>query len=264
MSQTGAQLIHSRLLDQVEGVRHGFTTRHHGVSSPPFATLNLGLHVGDENESVIENRRRAVSALRFTLDDWVSGEQVHGARVARVGADAKGQGAFSHKSAVEGADGLITDVPGLLLAGYFADCVPVFVVDPEGPRIGLAHAGWRGTLGNVAGNLIEALRDAFGTDPARARVWIGPAIGPCCFEVGADVASQFRAAGLSTYVDEGDTVAIDLHAANRHLLVAAGVMPEHIEVSGDCTACHTDRFFSHRALGPQTGRMGALIGIAET
>ncbi len=262
MLPAGTMLIRSRLLGQVDGVLHAFTTRRHGVSHPPYDSLNMGLHVGDDPNAVIENRRRAVAALGFTLDAWVSGEQVHGTRIIRVTADDKGKGALRHDDAVRGVDGLVTDAAGVLLAGYFADCVPVFVVDPQGPRVGLAHAGWRGTLGNVVGNLLAALAGAYGTDPAGVWVWIGPAIGPCCFQVGPDVADRFRAAGLEACVIGGEKPSVDLPAANRQLLIAAGVPGNRIEVSGDCTACRTDRYFSHRVLGPRTGRMAALLGIA--
>lgn len=264
MSSIDVELTTSKLLGTVAGVRHGFTTRRSGVGSPPYDALNMGLHVGDDEAVVVENRRRALAALGFTLEDWVSGEQVHGARVVPVTAADRGRGAVNHAQAVEGADGLITDSPGVLLAGYFADCVPLLVVDPKGLRVGIGHAGWRGTVDNIAGTLIQSLVDAYGSDPTEVVVWIGPAIGPCCFQVGPEVAERFQQTGLGAYVRRGEGLSIDLPAVNKHLLVAAGVPIDHIEVSQVCTACHTDRFFSHRALGPKTGRMAALIGIART
>ena len=262
MLPAGTMLIRSRLLGQVDGVLHAFTTRRHGVSHPPYDSLNMGLHVGDNPNAVIENRRRAVAALGFTLDAWVSGEQVHGTRIIRVTADDKGKGALRHDDAVRGVDGLVTDAAGVLLAGYFADCVPVFVVDPQGPRVGLAHAGWRGTLGNVVGNLLAALAGAYGTDPAGVWVWIGPR---------SVLAASRSDPTWPTGSRRGIGGMCDWRRKNRPSTCPrrtgsyssrAGVPGNRIEVSGDCTACRTDRYFSHRVLGPRTGRMAALLGIA--
>lgn len=258
----GVEWVTSPLLAQVPRVRHGFTTRRNGTSRAPYDSLNIGLHVGDAPDAVIENRRRACQALGFTLADWVSGEQVHGAHTCAVGPEHRGRGSVRHDDAIPQADGLATAAPGVLLAGYFADCVPVLVVDPHGPRVGLAHAGWRGTLAGVAGSLVRTMSEAFGSRPDELLAWLGPAIGPCCFTVGPDVAGRFREAGLGACVAD-DGRRIDLRAANRELLLRAGLRAGRIDVSDACTACCTDRFFSHRAEGPRTGRMAALIGIAR-
>lgn len=247
------------MLSDVPRIRHGFTTRSGGVSSPPYDSLNLGLHVGDVPSAVSDNRSRACGALGFSLDDWVSGEQVHGASVLRVTGELRGRGARAHNTSLPGVDGLVTDTPGVLLAGYFADCVPILIADPQGPKVGIAHAGWRGTLAGIARNLVRTLEESFGSPPERLVAWVGPAIGACCFHVGLDVAELFARAGFGDFISDGPS--IDLKGINRELLVAAGLDPAHVEASNLCTACSTERFFSHRALGPRTGRMAGLIGI---
>src|SRR5690625_5157532 len=154
-------LVQSPHLNAHPAVVHGFTTRHGGLSRPPYDTLNMGLHVADDAGSVQANRQLACKALGFTLDDWVSGEQVHGSEVALVGADMKGRGAYKLNTALAGVDGLITVAPGVLLAAYFADCVPILFLDPEVPAVGIAHAGWRGTLAGIGKRMVERMRQSF-------------------------------------------------------------------------------------------------------
>lgn len=246
-------------------VVHGFTTRHGGVGSPPFDTLNMGLHVRDNPDDVVENRHRVCRALGFSLEAWVSGEQVHGAEVAMVGPEAAGRGSLTLSTAISGVDGLITNAAGILLAAYFADCVPVFFVDPEIPAIGIAHAGWRGTLGGVVDRMVEQFRLSFGTPSERLHVWLGPAIGPCCYQVDSTLANQFRhiAEGFPAPIirENGGTYWLDLRLANRLRLQNLGVLPDAMDTAPHCTGCDTEQFFSHRVLGPTTGRMAGLIGI---
>lgn len=253
--------ITSPLLSQVHTIRHGLSTRHGGTSAGPFSSLNLGLHVGDDPDAVLENRRRVCTALGFDLPDWVSGEQVHGASVAVVERADRGRGAFSWPESLPGVDGLVTDQRGTLLAAFFADCVPLMLVDPKGPRVALGHAGWRGTLANIAAKLVHALKEAFGTNPADLLAWIGPSIGPCCFHVSPELAARFARDGYAAFVTSGSEYVVDLQGINRRQLENAGVPSDHIDVSTLCTSCRTDQFFSYRAAGGQTGRMAALLGI---
>lgn len=251
-------LVHSDVV-------HGFTTRNGGVGEPPFDTLNLGLHVGDHPNTVISNRRLACESLGFTLRDWVSGEQVHGVNIALVGKSDAGRGSTHIGTSLTGTDGLITSTPGLLLAAYFADCVPLFFVDPVVPAIGIAHAGWRGTLGGIAERMVEQFQASFDTPPQRLQVWLGPSIGPCCYQVDQSMAEQFRNLALaSSYsvIEQRDaTFYLDLRLVNRLRLLAAGLYEQNINVSNHCTSCDTKLFFSHRKHGPTTGRMAGLIGI---
>lgn len=239
---------------------HGVTGRAGGVSAPPFDTLNLGLHVGDDNAAVRENRARAARAAGVSLDRMVCAEQVHGGRVHVVTAGDAGRGAGSLADAIAGADALVTDAPGLLLTLFFADCVPILLADPERRAVGAAHAGWRGLAAGVIGNTVAAMAGAFNSRPRNLLAAIGPGIGPCCYEVGEEVARHFdaahrRPAGLA------GRPRLDLPGAAAGVLVAAGLDPARIERCGACTSCETERFFSHRAAGGRTGRMAAVIAL---
>lgn len=241
---------------------HGVTERSGGASLAPFATLNLGLHVGDDAESVIENRRRAASALGFSLDRLVCAEQIHGGVVAIVNVADAGRGATEHADALPGADALATDTPDLLLAIFTADCVPVLLADPENRAIGVAHAGWRGLVADVLPDTIAAMERAFGTRRETLRAAVGPAIGACCYAVGDEVASRFPVEFVERHTPD-EQPRLDLAGAAAGQLRAAGLADANITRSGHCTACLPERYFSHRRDAGRTGRIAALIGIAE-
>lgn len=242
-------------------VIHAISDRHGGVSAPPYGSLNLGLHVGDDEQAVLENRRRFAHALNVDADALVVGEQVHGTTVAVVTAEQRGRGAMDRANALPGVDALVTDVPGVVLFGLFADCVPVLLYDPRRRVVGLAHAGWKGTVGRIAQRTVRMLADAFGTRPADCHAAIGPAIGPCCFEVGEEVADRFRAANPELVLESTDRPRVDLWEANACQLREAGIAPERISVARLCTRCLQAVFFSHRGDGGRTGRMAAAIGL---
>lgn len=243
-------------LEDQPGLFHGIFTRLGGVSPAPWATLNVGHTVGDDHEAVEENHRRLCCALGIARQDIVSGYQVHGTRVARVGLRDRGQ-------VYPETDILITNVPGVPLMQRYADCLPILLYDPVHRAVGLAHAGWRGTLARVAQKAVEAMQAEFDTRPAELIAALGPGIGPCCYQVGPEVAeaAQKTISGwpsvLLRYQD--GSWHLDLWEANRRLLRQAGV--EHIEISGLCTACRTDEFYSHRAEQGHTGRFGVVIGL---
>jgi len=244
-------------------VTHAFTTRIGGVSDPPFDTLNLGLHVGDAPESVIENRRRCCEALELDAGKLTTVEQVHNAEVAVVRPDHVGAGARDFGAAIRGADAMITNQPGVPLATFYADCVPVFILDPVNKAIGLAHAGWKGTAANVVARTLEAMSRAYGSRPADCMAAIGPAIGRCCYEVGSKVANAlWKICGDDRCIVRGpaDSLRVDLPLANSRLLRAAGVPEERIAFCPLCTHCNTTDFFSYRRDG-QTGRMAAVIAL---
>jgi YfiH family protein len=158
---------------------------------------------------------------------------------------------------------LVTDTPGLLLALFFADCLPVLLADTERRAVGLAHAGWRGLVAGIVENTVAAMRDSFGTDPATLIAAVGPGIGPCCFEVGEEVAAHFPGATLRS--PKKARPSVDLAAAAASRLEAAGVPAGQITLAGECTACGDPaRWFSHRRDRGHTGRMGALIGIRKS
>lgn len=237
-------------------VQHAVFTRRGGISRAPFDTLNLSMSVPDLEENVSANRARAYGSHGRTAHSLAQAHLTHGAEVAAVGRAHHGQ-------YVGPVDALITDEPGCGLAMNFADCAAIFLYDPIKGAIGLGHAGWKGAIGDLPGSMVRAMVRAFGCRPAELLAAVGPAIGPCCYEVGEPVISAVTGAfpgaeHLLRRVDgKGDKRFFDLPAANERRLEASGV--RHIEQSGLCTACRTDLFFSHRAENGRTGRFGTIF-----
>ncbi|HEY8417541.1 MAG TPA: peptidoglycan editing factor PgeF [Limnochordales bacterium] len=244
-----------------QAIVHGFTGRGGGVSPPPFDSLNLGLRVGDDPERVRENRRRLCQVLGVSPQALVVGEQVHGNAVAVVTRAAMGRGALVAADALPGVDALVCAEPGPVLMGLFADCVPILLVDPRTPAVAMVHAGWRGTDRQVVVRALAAMAEAFGTRAADCWAALGPSIGPCCYEVGADVADRFAGWGGGLVQSREGRLYLDLPAANRRLLESAGVPARQILTAEVCTRCRMDQCFSHRGSGGRTGRMAAVIGL---
>ncbi len=240
---------------------HGFTTRDGGVSPAPYASLNLGMGWGDDREAVLENRRRVRVAARG--DRLCLVKQVHGRDVFRVTAETTVEAlAAAH------ADALITDVAGTSVAVFTADCVPVLLADPISGAVGAVHAGWRGVIAGVLPATIAAMTSAFGAEPGRLCVAIGPAIGPCCFEVGAEVVTAFEAAlpdvraagGVQTPGGPAGKSHLDLRLGLRRQLASAGVPEVQVEVETACTRCDpAGRFYSYRRDNTRTGQHLAVI-----
>lgn len=243
---------------------HGFSTRLGGVSAPPFDALNLGGKWGDDALVVGENRRRFLRAAGVGAPLYVA-RQVHGAAVARVRA-----GDDPAALARVEADALVTDAAGVTLGVFVADCIPALIADPRTGAFAAIHAGWRGTVAGVARAAVTALGREFGARPVDLRAALGPAIGPCCFEVGAEVEGAVRAAlgdaadGVIRPSPRGtpDKAHIDLKAANCLILERAGVDPTAIESGPECTHCDRARFFSFRRDGSATGQLMAVISRA--
>lgn len=259
MNRTGVEFWQAEHLRYLPWLAHGFTLRGGGISTGSFASLNLGLHVGDEADCVIENRNRAATALGFRIGRMVCAQQVHGGSVAVVTGRDVGRGAEKYPDALSGTDALITVETGVLLTLFFADCVPVFLADTEKQVVAVVHAGWRGAVAGVVENTVTAMAEEFGSQPTCLRAAVGPGIGACCFEVGEEVAHQFP--GYVTRSDAG--VRVDLPGAIAGQLRALGVPPDNIVVSTECTSCLPGIYFSHRRDGGRTGRMGAYIGIRD-
>jgi hypothetical protein len=230
------------------GVRHGFSTRRGGVSEGRYATLNVGGKWGDDPARVEHNRRRLAAAGGFEWDTLYTATQVHGARVVLVT-----EGVLRERVAATDADALVTVVPNTAVGVYTADCVPILFDDGDG-RVAAAHAGWRGTVAGVAPATVEALVAA-GARRERIRAALGPSICARCFEVGEEVASEFdRVAPGSVVRTTGRKPHVDLWAANKALLVAAGLEEAQIDAAPPCTACERERFFSFRRDGGQIGQ----------
>ncbi len=237
-------------------VLHGVFTRLGGVSPSPYESLNVGHLVGDDHELVEANHDLIYQALGISRSDVVTAHQVHGRQVALVGPGDRGR-------VVPATDALITDVPGVALMLRFADCLPVLLYDPVRQAIGLAHAGWRGTIKEIAEKTASAMVEAYGSRSADVVAGLGPCIGPCCYQVGTEVIESVKARfnhwqGFLRPQGDG-SVHFDLWEANRRQLAELGV--KEIEVSQLCTACHTDEFFSHRAEGGRTGRFAVILGM---
>ena len=245
-------------------VAHAFTTRCGGVSEGPYAGLNMSFRVGDRPENVLINRMNICRALGAEPADLVAAAQVHGEGVAAVTAEHRGKGAAEAESALPATDALITNEPGVLLSSYHADCVPVFLLDPVQKAIGVIHAGWKGTALKIAAKTVEAMQQSFGSRPRNCLAGIGPAIGPCCYEVDEPVFSRFQYAfpdcwpALFTPAAPGHW-RLNLWEANRRALLEAGLQEERITAANLCTSCRQDLFFSHRASGGRAGRMAALL-----
>lgn len=259
----GVPLLTVSAFSETGLVKHGFTSRFGGTSQPPYDTLNMGFTVKDAPARVLENRRRVAQALDFPLKDLVALKQVHQDHVAVVAADHKGRGALTYETALEDTDALITAEPGVPISTYHADCVPVFLLDPVTPAVGLAHAGWKGTALKIAAKTVIKMNQCFGTRIEDCLVAIGPSIGPCCYEVDAKVKDVFEREFVNSDVffraTGNNKWHLDLWAANVHALEKIGVPGKNILVSSMCTGCQNDMFYSHRKENGVTGRMAALI-----
>jgi YfiH family protein len=238
------------------GLNHAILTRRGGASRGPFESLNLGSTVGDDPQAVEENRRRAFAAFGRPPQSVSELHQVHSNRIVRAAPRRPGE-PFPR------ADGLVTDSPEFTLCMRFADCVPILLYDPIRRAAGIAHAGWKGTLAEVAASAVAAFRAQFGSRPADILAGIGPSIGPDHFAVGDDLADAIRTAfgrdadgWLTRHVD---ALHLDLWGANEFTLRRAGV--EKVETAGICTACHTEAWYSHRAERGRTGRFGAVLWV---
>jgi YfiH family protein len=246
-------LLHAEALDAV-GAPHAFTTRVGGRSLTPFDTLNLGRGVGDAPAAVRENRTRALAAIGRALDDHVEASQVHGASAAVVDAADRGTN-------IPDVDILATRDPAVVLAMHAADCVPLLLADPARHAVAAVHTGWRGTAAGAAVAAVRAMADAFGSRAGDLVGAVGPAIGPCCYEVDEPVKREFTAWPWHDAVfapAPGGHWMLDLWEANRRQLVAAGLRPEAVCVARVCSSCRAALFFSHRRDG-RTGRMAGLI-----
>ena len=246
---------------------HGISTRFGGVSDSPYDSLNLALHVGDDSAAVIENRQRFCQVLGLSAERITTSEQVHGERVFCVTEKEAGRGWRDYGDAISQTDALLTNVPGVPLFLCYADCVPVLFWDPKRRAVAIAHAGWKGTLQGIAVKTLRAMTAAFGTTPKDCLAAIGPAIGPEYYSVGDEVAEQFRTA-FSGWEREIVRLTsgchhLDLWAANRLQLEAAGIPVKNIDTAAVCTASNAKLFFSYRADGGKTGRMGAVIALKE-
>lgn len=256
-------LLHIPLLESTGIIKEGFSTRAGGVSKGIFSTMNLSFTRGDKREAVEENYRRIAQALDVDYDRFVFSDQTHTTNVLQVTEKDAGNG-ITREREYPDIDGLITNVPGLVLTTFYADCVPLYFVDPVHRAIGLSHSGWRGTVNRMGQVTIERMQEAYGTDPADLICAIGPSICQDCYEVSEDVIEQFAAAfpgheAELFYRKENGKYQLNLWRANEIVLTEAGVKPEHLAVTDICTCCNPKNLFSHRASHGKRGNLAAFL-----
>lgn len=256
-------LLKYPLLEQTGIVEHCFTTRIGGVSKGIYESLNLSFTRGDEDAAVRENFRRLAGAMKTDVSKFVFTDQTHTTNVRRVTAEDAGKGIVKERDYTD-IDGLITNEPGLVLSTFYADCVPLYFVDPVHRAIGMSHSGWKGTVGKMGAVTITAMKREFGTEAKDLVCAIGPSICQDCYEVSEDVADAFKEA-FPGHADEilldkkNGKYQLDLWRTNEIVLTEAGVLKENIAVTNICTCCNPDLLFSHRASHGKRGNLGAFI-----
>lgn len=262
-TKNGVLYVSFPLLDAEAAFVHGFSTRIGGVSEGDLATMNLSFTRGDDPERVKENYRRIAAVIGFDENRLVLTHQTHTNHVRVVTEADAGKGYVRNRDYTD-IDGLVTNVPNLVLATFYADCVPLFFIDPVHKAIGLSHSGWRGTVSDIAAVTVKTMQKEYGTRPEELLVGIGPSICQDCYEVSEDVIDEFRASCEEKlwprlYQEKGNgKYQLNLWEACRQNLLRAGVLPERIEVTDLCTCCNPQLFFSHRA---SKGKRGNLAGF---
>ncbi len=264
VERAGVPFLQFPLLEETGIVNHGFSTRLGGVSTGVCSTMNVSFTRGDKEEAVRENYRRLGAAMGFDCADLVCSDQTHTTNIRTVTEDDRGKG-FTRPRDYTEIDGLVTHVPGLMLATFYADCVPLYFVDPVKKAIGLSHSGWRGTVGKIGKKTVERMREEYGSDPADIRAAIGPSICQACYEVSSDVIEAFQKAFLEDhwpdlyYDKKNGRYQLNLWKANELIFREAGILPEHIAVTDLCTCCNPGLLFSHRASHGKRGNLGAFL-----
>lgn len=237
----------------------GFTTRHEGVSRPPYNSLNLGMNTQDQQANVEGNRSLLARAFGANQESLVTPRQVHGSDILVIN---EPNDDFSHFLSVEG-DAVITNQPNVIIGVCVADCVPILLRDPEKKVIAVVHAGWKGTAAGLVAKTVSGMRSEFGSDPARLQAAIGPCIQKCCYEVDVPVKQAFLQGGLSwdscAEPSSPGKWQLDLPAANRELLMLAGLPANAIQLSDLCVCCRSEQFFSYRRDKDESGRQMGFI-----
>ena len=261
-NQNGLVYLTADGFEAAGGVAHGFSTRLGGVSDGIYASLNLGMNRGDDPDKVRENYRRFCAAIGADVKQVVCASQVHGDTVRPVTTADLGIGLDEGEPWQ--ADGLVTDIPGVVLTVFTADCLPILLYDPVRKVVGAVHAGWRGTALGIVTRAVDRMVDCYGCDRLDILAAIGPGISKCCFETHEDVPNAMtESMGASALhciqVLPTGKFHVDLKGLNACRLKAAGLDPDHIAVSDDCTSCMPDKYWSHRYTHGQRGSQAAMI-----
>ncbi|HBE87019.1 MAG TPA: peptidoglycan editing factor PgeF [Lachnoclostridium sp.] len=256
------------VLERTGLVKQGFSTKLGGVSQGKFATMNFTFTRGDNRSHVLENYHRMGKALGVDVERMVLSYQTHTTNVRLVTEEDAGKGIVKERD-YEDVDGLITNIPGITLVTFYADCVPLYFLDPIHQAIGLSHSGWRGTVKRMGEVTVKKMEEAFGTKAEDVIACIGPSICKECYEVGIEVAQEFMKGfdkkhwgDILSEKTDGKYL-LDLWRANEIVLLESGIKQENIQVTDICTHCNSDLLFSHRTTGNERGNLAAFLGIAE-
>jgi YfiH family protein len=257
-------------IEQLGFVEHLFSTRLGGVSKGCYSECNLSYTRGDVKEAVDENYRRVSDALGHgrSLEDFVCTFQTHTTNIRVVTEEDRGKGPFKLRDYTD-IDGLITNVPGLILGSFHADCPPVYIIDPVNKAIGLVHSGWKGTRGEISGKALDEMARCYGTKPSDCICAVGPSICGDCYEIGEDVAGEFAKSYSEEILKEkeilipypGGKYRLHLWRAIQYTLESWGVLPENILITDICTRCNPELLFSHRIHGEKRGNLCAFLAI---
>ena len=259
-------LLKYKKLEEIPWIRHCFTTREGGASKGIFAELNLSFTRGDEEAAVRENYRRVAKRMGTEVSHFVCSDQTHTTNVRVVTQEDAGAGVVRERGYTD-VDGLITNEPGLVLSTFYADCVPLYFVDPVHHAIGLSHSGWRGTVAKIGAVTVRKMQETYGTDPADVYAAIGPSICQECYEVSEDVILEFKKSFAPEhweklfYKKENGKYQLNLWEANKTIFTEAGITENHISMPGICTCCNPEFLFSHRASHGKRGNLGAFLGL---
>ncbi|MBP8718149.1 MAG: peptidoglycan editing factor PgeF [Candidatus Atribacteria bacterium] len=251
-------------LTQYQELLHFITTRHGGYSEKPFHTFNLAAHVGDRQEDVHKNRIKLAQSLGLAEHHFVFADQRHGTNVSLIEHRVRNNGISFSAQVFPDSDALVTTCRDICLLIFIADCVPVLLFDRKRKVIALVHAGWRGTVGLICQKTVQLMQSHYGSQVQDIVCAIGPAIGPCCYQVGREVLVRVRESfpeeeNLIISPSTGEKAFLDLWQANQIQLLRCGIPQENIETACLCTYCHSDLFFSNRKEQPHTGRFAAGI-----
>ena len=255
-------------LEELGVVRHGFTTRLGGVSSGDCSSMNLSYTRGDDPRNVEENYNRICKAMGIKKEKIICSNQSHTNYVIMVDEELAGNGVV-YENQLNDVDGFVTDVPGICLLTMYADCVPLYFVDPMKKVIGLSHSGWKGTVQKIGAVTIRKMIKEYGCNPQDIYVAIGPSICQSCYEVSGDVIQAFKSVFHKQYWEDlfyhkyEDKYHLNLWKANEIILLEQGIKKEHLTVTDVCTCCNSEVLFSHRASGGKRGNLSALLMIKE-
>lgn len=266
VEKEGVHYLSFPLLESSNLVCHGFSTRIGGVSQGKYSSMNFTFTRGDNPEHVMENYRRMAKVLGVDKERMVLSYQTHTVNVKKVTEEDAGKGIVKDRD-YQDIDGLITDVPGITLVTFYADCVPIYILDPIHKAIGLSHSGWRGTVKRMGRVTLNAMKEAYGTNPSDVLCCIGPSICKECFEVGEEVILEFEQTFGKLYWNdlfyrkENGKYQLNLWKANEIILREEGVT--QIQVTDICTRCNPNYLFSHRIMGNERGNLAAFLCLKE-